>query len=138
MATTKKKMTKRQRRLKNKERMRRWRAKNPIKDSYANIKKRSVERGHTFGISLEYFTQWCIDTGYHLLKGKTGSSASIDRIRDEIGYEEGNLTILTLSQNSVKENMRRKGIDYYRGMNDIEPEPYVNDPWNPIDTDTQF
>lgn len=101
---------------KSKEKMRdqkrKWRAKYPIKARYYALKSRAKERGHTCGITLEEFTEWCLETGYHLLKGKSATSASIDRKQHHIGYEKGNLQIRTLSDNSKKELARRRGVDY--------------------------
>lgn len=96
---------------KNKDKVRaarqRYRDKNPIRVIWHRLRSRSKERGHTCGISYEDFEAWCLETSYHLLRGKTAESASIDRINPAIGYEKGNLQILTLRDNSIKQAAER-------------------------------
>lgn len=90
----------------------RWRLKYPIKAIYIARKSRAKERGKPFTISYERFETWCIQSGYHLLRGRSKDDASIDCIIEHLGYADGNLQILTVSQNCIKEHARRKGIDW--------------------------
>lgn len=100
---------------------RRYREKYKIRSIWHRLRSDAKRRNKTCGISFEAFEKWCIETSYHLLKGRFAADASIDRIKDEIGYEEGNLRVLCVGDNASKENMRRKGIDW-----DTEQ-------WKPVD-----
>lgn len=75
---------------------------NTVAYVYGILKSNAKRRGKVFTISLCYFRLWCSHTGYIEKRGKTGKSASIDRINPEKGYEVGNLQILSLSDNSRK------------------------------------
>lgn len=91
---------------------REYRKKYQIRSIWHRLRSRAKERGHTCGISFDDFYAWCIETDYHLLRGRFADDASIDRIKNEIGYEKGNLQILTVGQNSKKELERRKDDDF--------------------------
>lgn len=115
-----KKKTKKQKKETHKLAMRRWRDKNRIKAIYQSLKARAKNRGHTCGITLEEFSEWCIETSYHLLRGRFAHEASIDRIKRHIGYEKGNLQILTVGQNASKDNAERHGKPWYQ-IYDTDP-----------------
>lgn len=84
----------------------------PIAYNYSYLKNNAKRRGKIFTISLEYFRDLCLRTGYHEAKGKKWFNMSIDRIDSSRGYEPGNLQIITVSENSRK------------GNKDIEPLPF--------------
>jgi len=65
-------------------------------------------RGKIFNITLNQFRKFCKETNYLELKGKNASSASIDCKIPEKGYSYENMQILTLAENTIKENKRRK------------------------------
>lgn len=109
-----KKKTKAQKKEYHKLVMRRWRDNNRIKAIYQSLKARAKGRGHSCGITLEEFTDWCNETSYHLLRGRFAHNASIDRIKNHIGYEKGNLQILTVGENSSKDNAERHGKPWYQ------------------------
>jgi len=81
---------------------RRWRQRNTIRDIWNHLRSNSARRNIICTISLEDFTEWCIQTGYHLLRGRARDSATIDRKIPELGYVKGNLQILSKVDNSYK------------------------------------
>lgn len=76
--------------------------KNPYKYTFYQKKYRAKERGITWNLTLEEFIEFCEETNYMELKGKTAEAASIDRKDPLKGYEKGNLQILSLTANSRK------------------------------------
>jgi len=76
--------------------------KNAIKYTYHQKKFRAIERGISWELTVKEFTDFCSYTNYMELKGKTSTSASIDRIRSEEGYHKDNIQILTLGDNTRK------------------------------------
>lgn len=66
------------------------------------MRSNAKRRNKVFTLTLEQFKQFCEETDYINKRGKTGKSASIDRIDNNKGYEIGNIRILTLSENSAK------------------------------------
>ena len=77
---------------------------NPIKYSWQTLKDNSKRRGIPFSISLEYFERFCYETKYYKNKGKSGTSHSVDRIINELGYAEGNIRSIPLAENARKGN----------------------------------
>jgi hypothetical protein len=70
--------------------------------TYNALKQNAKRRGKEFTLTLEEFKTFCERTGYLDLKGKKGTSASIDRIDPSKGYELGNIQVLSLSDNARK------------------------------------
>ena len=66
------------------------------------LRSNAHRRGKDFTITKEDFKEFCEETNYLELKGRTKNSASIDRIDPSKGYIKGNLQVLTLGQNSAK------------------------------------
>jgi len=79
---------------------------NPLGYTYSLLKQNAKRRRKRFVLTIEQFKAFCDEHNYLALKGKTATSLSIDCIINEIGYEHGNLQVLTLSANS------RKGCGY--------------------------
>lgn len=75
---------------------------NPAGYFYSLLKQNAKHRGKEFRLTLDEFKQFCSETNYLELKGKTAKSASIDRIDHTKGYEIGNIQLLTLRENSAK------------------------------------
>lgn len=75
---------------------------NPVNYVFNALRSNAKRRGKVFTLTLEQFKQFCEETDYINKRGKTGKSASIDRIDNNKGYEIGNIRILTLSENSAK------------------------------------
>lgn len=64
------------------------------------MRKRAKQRGHEFSVSPEVFRKLVTESGWLEKRGKTAKSLSVDRIDNSRGCVEGNLRVLTLSQNS--------------------------------------
>lgn len=123
-------------RISNSEKSRRYRAKNPIRYAYHNLKSNSKRRGKEFDLTFEQFKEFCYKTNYIQGKGITKDSYSIDRKDNDKGYTIDNIRILTVSENSKKGNKQlvfdwdyeeRRG--YFKVTQYTSPEP---DPENPF------
>ena len=79
-----------------------WRALDPVKACYNNLKAHAKKRGKQFTITLEDFREFCIKTPYMAGKGKTADSYHVDRIDEALGYVPGNLQVLTNRENFKK------------------------------------
>ena len=80
-------------------RARRWREKHPVAYAYNKLKYRAKERGHQFTLTRERFAElW--NGGLSANHGKTKFSLCVDRIRPREGYHDGNVRLITLSENS--------------------------------------
>ena len=75
---------------------------NPISYVYRNLKSNAKRRGKEFKISYKYFKQFCIENNYMERRGRFKGCITIDRIRDEDGYIEGNLQLLEQVTNNKK------------------------------------
>ena len=84
----------------------RWLKEHHPETYFFNILRGNAKRrGKEFNLTLEEFRKFCKETNYLEFKGKTASSASIDRIRAWEGYHKDNIQILTLSDNVKKQRM---------------------------------
>lgn len=90
-----------------------WRKNNPLKYAFKNWRNNAKRRGIKFEISFEYFCEFAEKTQLLKNRGIYAESWHIDKIIDELGYVEGNLQVLTNSENASKENARRKQILVY-------------------------
>ncbi len=79
-----------------------WKAKNPLKYAYYNLKYNAGKRKKYFDLTLEQFEKFCVETLYLVGKGKTKFSFSVDCIKNELGYTDGNLQVLYLTDNASK------------------------------------
>ena len=75
---------------------------NPVRYAYLKLKDSAKRRNIVFAITLDWFKVFCKDTGYMERKGKMFNKYTVDRIKNDKGYEPGNLQLLTLSENSYK------------------------------------
>lgn len=87
---------------------RRWRMKNAMKAAWGALRDNATRRQIFFDLTFDQFAAFCYGTEYMARRGKTKYSYSVDRMDETKGYTVGNLQILTLSQNSQKEILRRK------------------------------
>lgn len=78
------------------------RKKDPMRYSYDAMKANAKRRNKIFTISFEYFQQFCYQTKYHLGKGRSKVSFTVDCKINELGYAEGNIQMLTKQENSRK------------------------------------
>jgi hypothetical protein len=86
-----------------------WRLKNSMKYAFQTLKDNAKRRGKEFAISFEYFSEWAITHDYLIGKGRTSTSATVDRIIEDRGYIEGNLQRLENGQNVQKNLQYRFG-----------------------------
>ena len=103
-----------------------YREKYPFKYAYQELKKRALRRGKIFKLSFEYFVNFCKKNKYLEKKGINKDDYSIDRIKDEFGYIEGNIQILTVSGNSRKQWVDKRLREKY-GVNWQTPEIDVSE-----------
>lgn len=89
---------------------RRYENKYPIIVAYHRLKGHAKARNKVFTISLEYFTQFCVEVDYIAKRGTSKTSYHIDRVIEELGYIEGNLQLL-LNPDNVKKYKRWKCLN---------------------------
>jgi hypothetical protein len=77
-----------------------WRANNPLKYAFWNLKNRAKQRGHEFTITVEDLRAAINGSDYLENHGRMKDCASIDRIDGFRGYEPGNLRVMTVSENA--------------------------------------
>ncbi len=82
--------------------VKRYKDRNPVRYAFSVMKNNAKRRGKAFEISFEYFKKFVIDTSYMAGKGITKTGLHIDRIKEELGYIEGNLQVITNTQNVKK------------------------------------
>lgn len=97
-----------------------WRLKFPMKAAFQTLRQNSRRRKIFFDLTFEQFKKFCFKYDYLAGKGRSKDSYSIDRNIDGKlpGYTYSNLKMLTVSQNSSKEQKRRKLLlyDYRSGQ----------------------
>jgi hypothetical protein len=79
-----------------------YKDRNPVRYAYAVMKGNAKRRKKVFNISFEYFKQFVISSSYMAGKGINKAGLHIDRIKEELGYIEGNLQVLTNTENVKK------------------------------------
>ena len=84
--------------------MRAWRAKNVIRDTYNHLKHHAAERFIGFEVTWEYFVEFCNRTKYHELKGVGGDDMTIDRPNSLRGYADDNMEMITRLKNVEKQH----------------------------------
>jgi hypothetical protein len=81
----------------------RWRMKSPKRSAFTALRDHAVARGLKFTITYDYFLGLTDALGYWSGDGVP----TIDRIKVERGYEFGNLTVISMSENVAKGNRER-------------------------------
>ena len=86
-----------------------WRARNPYRAYYGNLKKSANKRGIDFTLTYGEFVLFCVaneERGLTLRGGsrRKGDSLTIDRIKVTEGYCLSNIQLLTREDNSRKRN----------------------------------
>ncbi len=82
--------------------IRNFKKNNPEKYAYFVLRNNAKRRGKVFTISFGYFKQFAVNTEYMAGKGITKYGLHIDRKKEELGYIEGNLQVLTNTENVKK------------------------------------
>lgn len=94
-------------------RMRMYKLRNPLAYTFNALRCNAKRRGIDFDLTFEEFRQFAKDNGYMELKGTGANDLSIDRPKNHVGYEIGNMQVLTLSENSKKYHYVDKKIEEY-------------------------
>lgn len=85
-----------------------YRANNPARDAYRQIKERAERRGQIFKLTFEEFLKEIEGTEYIARRGRGIDELHLDRIKVHLGYVPGNLQVLTTEQNLRKQ----REVDY--------------------------
>lgn len=78
------------------------RRKHLMRYAYDTLKANASRRGVLFNLTFNEFEMFCRETKYHLGKGRTKVSFTVDRMENDKGYEIGNIRVLSKSENSSK------------------------------------
>src|ERR1035437_2320256 len=68
---------------------------NPIRIAYTRLKSHAKERGKSFSLTIEQFSEFCVKSNYLNCKGIEKDSYHIDRIDENKGYHHDNIQLLT-------------------------------------------
>jgi hypothetical protein len=90
----------------------------------ANRRAKQSGNGKFWYVSFEYWVEFCDDTGYLAIKGRHKDAASLDCKINELGYVDGNLKVLTVSDNARK-GTKRVIWNYVTNEWDVCPPPLV-------------
>lgn len=90
----------------------RYKEKNPVRYAYSVLKNNAKRRKKDFDLTFEQFQKFCYETDILAGRGITKESFHIDRKEDDKGYTINNIQVLTNSENSKKEQRRRKLLKY--------------------------
>ena len=103
-------------------RSRRWKARNPAKYAFHHLRNRAGERGHSFTLSFEKFTElW--NSGLAQNHGRGIGFLSIDRIKNDLGYSDDNVRLLLYEVNS-----RRQFVGFFaRQVENVNFKPNEHD-----------
>ena len=84
-----------------------WRLKNPMHAAYDNVRASARQRKIPFTLTFDHFRSVVEPTRYMDDKGHHRYSLHIDRIEEHLGYADGNIQVITCTENVSKENRRR-------------------------------
>ena len=94
-----------------------WRHNNPKKYAYNNLKDSARQRKLEFKMSFDYFRGLADSLGYFdKVCQERGEIATIDRVDATKGYVEGNLQVISLSENVIKGNKERYLPEYVQAL----------------------
>ncbi len=85
-----------------------YRANNPARDAYRQIKDRAQRRNQVFKLSFNEFLNVIEGTGYLEKRGRGLEELHLDRKQVELGYVPGNLAVITTEENLRKQ----REVDY--------------------------
>lgn len=89
-----------------------WRARNPIRSAYNNLRHHAKQRSVEFNITLEEFNQLEGVARYAKDIGRSSDALHIDRVDPCIGYTVGNIRVLRAGDNIAKGNVERRNLRY--------------------------
>ncbi len=75
---------------------------NPVNASYQILKDNAKRRKKVFELTLSHFTEVVVKSGYMEGKGRLSDSLTIDRIKNELGYIDGNIQVMPKCDNIIK------------------------------------
>jgi hypothetical protein len=88
------------------------------KSAFTILRTNAKRRGIYFDLTPEQFTNFALSNKLFNKDGTRRTNYTVDRIKSELGYTDGNLQVLTTSENS-----RKKYVDYwYKMYHDLSPE----------------
>lgn len=82
---------------------RKARLRHPVRFAYRDLRTNARRRGVPFTLTLEQFRELVGGTQWEKRRGRNPDSLTIDRIDPSLGYEPGNVRLLTHQTNSVRE-----------------------------------
>lgn len=74
----------------------------PVAVRFNGFKGKAKARGIAFSVTLEDFRAWCNKSGYIVVKGQRGQTATIDRRCNAHGYHIWNMQLLSNRANARK------------------------------------
>jgi hypothetical protein len=104
-------------------RKRKWRKAHPLEYLYISWRDNAKRRGKDFTVTFDEFKEFCKETKYDELRGRTSLSLSIDRVRNYEGYHKDNIRAITIHDNSSKGDSLEYTVDTEFKM-EIEPCPF--------------
>lgn len=88
-----------------------YRANNPAREAYRQIRDRAERRGQIFKISFAEFCAVPRFDDYIAHRGRGRDELHLDREKVELGYVPGNLKVMTAAENLRKQ----REVDYVKG-----------------------
>ncbi len=80
-----------------------FRANNPAKDAYRQIKDRAERRGQIFRLTFDQFLREIEGTEYLARRGTGIGELHLDREKVHLGYVPGNIRVITCAENLRKQ-----------------------------------
>lgn len=81
-----------------------YRANNPARDAYRQIKERAQRRNQIFELTFEEFLEVIEGTEYLSRRGTGLDELHLDRIKVHRGYVKGNIRVITCAENLRKQH----------------------------------
>lgn len=85
-----------------------YRANNPAREAYRQIRDRALRRGQIFALTFDEFLREIEGTEYLARRGRGIDELHLDRIEVHRGYVVGNIQVLTTEENLRKQ----REVDY--------------------------
>lgn len=99
-------------------------ARNPLRYYYNLTKQAAKQRGKPWELPYDEYERLAIASGYDKQRGREGTSLSIDRIDNDLGYSLDNIRITTKSENGSKKH-RQMFVPFFKGLSESDkPEKH--------------
>lgn len=79
-----------------------YKTNHPIKFLYANRRSQAQRRGISWNWPFDDFKSFVEESNYLNMKGRRAEAMSLDRINNNLGYQPGNVQVLSFGQNAAK------------------------------------